>query len=86
MVGGRDGQGVRQADNRSSNPGLSSNFLHPCYPEEQNDTSMGGAAGEGVGDKGCKEGGGRAGGAGRRMASLPLQKYLLIQFYSLENK
>lgn len=25
----------------SSNPGLSTNFLCPCYPEEQNDTGMG---------------------------------------------
>lgn len=25
----------------SSNPGLSTNFLCLCYPEEQNDTSMG---------------------------------------------
>lgn len=36
----------------SSNPGLSTNFLCLCYPEEQNDTSMGGAAGERGGDAG----------------------------------
>ncbi|CAG5932377.1 unnamed protein product [Menidia menidia] len=52
VVGGRESRGVRQADNRSSNPGLSTNFLHLCYPEEQNDSSMGGAAGEGGEDAG----------------------------------
>lgn len=52
MVGGGEREGVRQADNRSSNPGLSSNFLRLCYPEEQNDTSMGEAAWERGGDTG----------------------------------
>lgn len=42
---GRGSEGVRQADNRGSNLGLSSDFLCLCCPVEQNDTSMGGAAG-----------------------------------------
>lgn len=56
----------------SSNPGLSTNFLCPCYPEEQNDTSMGELQGreEGTqeeegwrdGLRGCKNEGSRRGG------------------------
>lgn len=53
--------GWRQAEQResgrqiiwSSNPGLSTDFLCPRYPQEQNDTSMGGGVHkrEGVGMK-----------------------------------
>lgn len=40
----------------SSNPGLSTNFLCLCYPEEQNDTSMGEPQSREEGTQECKGG------------------------------